>query len=170
MEKEQILQQLEEKLSPFVTNFKNGQPEEHDFFPALLWMLLQKSRDLDINISKSAETTQKTILQDNTEVKNQLEALLNEIPIKNREDITKIAVNIIKNNQENAKETTRIINEAREKNEEHIKELNTKHEQLLKKITEHFSQKIEGMKNWFFIFAGLHVITLTILTIILVKK
>jgi len=33
MEKEKILQQLEEKLLPSVENVNSGQATEHDFFP-----------------------------------------------------------------------------------------------------------------------------------------
>lgn len=45
MEKEKILRQLEEKLLPSVKNLEQGQATEHDFFPALLWTLLEKSKD-----------------------------------------------------------------------------------------------------------------------------
>lgn len=47
MEKEKILQKIEEKLSPHVTNLEKGQSTEHDFFPALLWLLLEKEKSLE---------------------------------------------------------------------------------------------------------------------------
>ena len=151
MEKEKILQQLEEKLLPFVQNLENGQASDHDFFPALLWMLLQKSKDSDTNIKATASA----ILRDTKGLKTQLE----EIAAKNREDIAKTVSKIIQSSQEDSK-----------KYEEKIVELNAKNELLLKKITEHFNQKIESIKNWLYIFFALHTITLILLAVILVKK
>lgn len=45
MEKQQILQKLEHKLSPSVENFTKNQDSDYDFLPVLLWMLLEKSKD-----------------------------------------------------------------------------------------------------------------------------
>lgn len=45
MEKEKILLQLKDKLLPSVQNLEKEQATEHDYFPALLWMLLEISKD-----------------------------------------------------------------------------------------------------------------------------
>ncbi len=62
MEKEKILRQLEEKLLPSVKNLEQGQATEHDFFPALLWMLLEKSKDSE-SLLNSAKSEQAKELQ-----------------------------------------------------------------------------------------------------------
>lgn len=58
MEKERILQQLEEKLLPSVENLNKGQASEHDFFPALLWMLLEKIKDSENKVDEVIKTQQ----------------------------------------------------------------------------------------------------------------
>lgn len=73
MEKEKILQQLEEKLLPSVQNLERNQATEHDFFPALLWLLLAKSKDS--------------------------ESLLNNISSKYSEELKNIAATILENNK-----------------------------------------------------------------------
>jgi hypothetical protein len=52
MEKEKILRQLEDKLLPSVKNLEQEQATEHDFFPALMWTLLEKSKDSEKSATK----------------------------------------------------------------------------------------------------------------------
>ena len=83
MEKEKILRQLEEKLLPSVQNLDKGQATDHDFLPALLWMLLEKSKD-----SESA---------------------LKGITSKHSEELGKAANGIIDNNQKNQQSSNQLI-------------------------------------------------------------
>jgi uncharacterized protein with von Willebrand factor type A (vWA) domain len=77
MEKEKILRELEKKLLPSVQNLEKEQATDHDFLPALLWMLLEKSKD-----SENA---------------------LKDITLKHSEELEKVTNTIIENNQENKK-------------------------------------------------------------------
>lgn len=141
MEKEKILQQLEEKLLPSVKNLEKEQASEHDFFPALLWMLLEKNKDS--------------------------ENLLKNFLFQNHEDITKASETIQQNTAE------KIIKNNKENKEEYLEQLresNIKSEELLKKVTLQLNQKIEGIKNWFFVSFIFHIITITALVIIFMKK
>lgn len=59
MNKNTILKHLEEKLSPIVKTLENGNATEHDIFPALLWLLLENSKELE----KSGEITKTELLE-----------------------------------------------------------------------------------------------------------
>ena len=54
MDKEKILQQIKDKLLPSVQNLEKEQATDHDFFPALLWILLEKSKDTESLLKDSA--------------------------------------------------------------------------------------------------------------------
>ncbi len=56
MEKEEILQQIKEKLLPSVRNFENKQETDYDYFPTLLWMLLEKSKDTESSLKDISST------------------------------------------------------------------------------------------------------------------
>lgn len=59
MNKDSVLKQIEEKLSPAVKNLENGIASEHDIFPSLLWLLLENSKELE----KSGEITKADLLE-----------------------------------------------------------------------------------------------------------
>jgi hypothetical protein len=59
MNKDNVLKQLEEKLSPAVRNVENGNAFEHDIFPSLLWLLLENSKELE----KSGDITKGELLE-----------------------------------------------------------------------------------------------------------
>lgn len=59
MNKDIVLKQIEEKLSPAVINLENGNATEHDIFPSLLWLLLENSKELET----SADITKETLLE-----------------------------------------------------------------------------------------------------------
>jgi predicted Zn-dependent peptidase len=59
MNKNTVLKQIEEKLSPAVKNVENGNASEHDIFPSLLWLLLENSKDLE----RSAGITKGELLE-----------------------------------------------------------------------------------------------------------
>lgn len=62
MDKNSILEQLEEKLLPSVRNLTTQQQTEHDFFPALLWTLLEINKNTESllkEIAASAEENKK---------------------------------------------------------------------------------------------------------------
>lgn len=106
MEKEKISKQLEEKLLPSVQNLDKGQATEYDFFPALLWMLLEKNKDaekslsnIDLKHSKELEKAATTIIENNQENKKIYEEL-----------ITKAVNFIVSNNQESHKKIESIKN------------------------------------------------------------
>lgn len=61
MEKEKLLKQLEEKLLPSVQNLEKGQANEHDYFPALLWLLLDKSNDTEKALSESEKKNEELL-------------------------------------------------------------------------------------------------------------
>ncbi len=63
MEKEKILRQLEEKLLPSVQNLEKGLPSEHDFFPALLWILLEKIKDSENQLQKTESSNREGLKQ-----------------------------------------------------------------------------------------------------------
>ena len=55
MNKDNVLKQIEEKLSPAVKNVENGNASEHDIFPSLLWLLLENNKELERKISTLEE-------------------------------------------------------------------------------------------------------------------
>lgn len=59
MNKDTVLKQIEEKLSPAVKNVENGNATEHDIFPSLLWLLLENSKDVE----KSVDITKGELLE-----------------------------------------------------------------------------------------------------------
>ena len=61
MNKNTVLKQIEEKLSPAVKNLENGTASEHDIFPSLLWLLLENSKELENSISAVKQENQKTL-------------------------------------------------------------------------------------------------------------
>lgn len=134
MEKEKILRQLEEKLLPFVENLDKGQASEHDFFPALLWMLLEKIKDSE----------------------NQLNASIN----SNREGFKQTANYIVTKNQDFQKETNQIIDKDIQKTEEFKNYFTIETEKLSKKIEE---QEIKNSKRfkWIIGFSAFQFIVLT---------
>lgn len=84
MEKEKILLQLKNKLLPSVKNLENEQATEHDFFPALLWVLLEKSNDsesllqnISSRLSEELKNTANTIIQNTQESRGLYEEHLN---------------------------------------------------------------------------------------------
>ncbi len=134
MEKEKILQQLEEKLLPFVEHLHEGQANEHDFFPALLWMLLEKIKDSE----------------------NQLNASIN----SNREGFKQTANYIVTKNQDLQKETNQIIDKDIQKNEELKNYFAIEIEKLFKKTEE---QEVKNSKHFKWIL-GLGVFQFIVLT------
>ncbi len=108
MEKEKILRQLEEKLLPSVQNLEKGQATDHDFLPALLWMLLEKSKDsenalkdITLKHSEELEKVTNTIIENNQENKKIYEELLTKA-------VNKVVNYIISNNQESNKKIEQI--------------------------------------------------------------
>ena len=79
MEKEKILKQLEEKLLPSVQNLEKGQATEHDYFPALLWLLLDKIND-----------TEKVLAENKKSHEEQFKTAINLISDKNLESYNEI--------------------------------------------------------------------------------
>jgi|GEM_PF-1974890 len=59
MNKNVVLKQIEEKLSPAVKNLENGNISEHDIFPSLLWLLLENSKELE----KSGEIAKADVIE-----------------------------------------------------------------------------------------------------------
>jgi hypothetical protein len=59
MNKDTVLKQIEEKLSPAVKNLENDNASEHDIFPSLLWLLLENSKDAE----RSASITKGELLE-----------------------------------------------------------------------------------------------------------
>ncbi len=106
MEKEKILQQLEEKLLPSVQNLERNQATEHDFFPALLWLLLAKSKDsesllnnISLKYSEELKNISATIVENNKVSQEKAESLLNDISSKYSEELKNIAATIVENNK-----------------------------------------------------------------------
>jgi hypothetical protein len=103
MEKEKILRELEKKLLPSVQNLEKEQATDHDFLPALLWILLEKSKNS--------------------------ESILNNIVSKHSEEFEKISKTIVENNQENKKNyeelLAKAVNFIVSKNQESIKKIET---------------------------------------------
>jgi hypothetical protein len=72
MNKNFVLKQVEEKLSPTIKNLENGNVSEHDIFPSLLWLLLENSKDFE----KQADVTKAKLLEDIYNSKVDIKALL----------------------------------------------------------------------------------------------
>lgn len=89
MDNEKILKQLEAKLLPSVQSLEKGQATEHDYFPTLLWLLLDKSND-----------NQKTLVENKKSHDEQLKTAVNFISDKNLESHNEIT-NLIAENQKN---------------------------------------------------------------------
>ncbi|MGZ8226131.1 MAG: hypothetical protein ACXWT3_05760 [Methylococcaceae bacterium] len=125
MEKEKILQQLEEKLLPSVQNLEKQQATEHDFFPALLWMLLEKSkgsesllREITSTHSEELEKAVNDVFDNNQrhrqssnqfveekllELAGNLTVLSNTVKTEQTKDLEAATNRIIENNQESRK-------------------------------------------------------------------
>lgn len=144
MEKEKILRELEKKLLPSVHNLEKEQATDHDFLPALLWMLLEKSKD--------SESSNQLVEQKMSTLADSLTSLSKSIKEERAKDIKEVADKVIQNNQENKKLYEELLSKAvnfmAEKNQESNK-------------------KIEQIKSWFLVSFMFHVITLVILAIIL---
>lgn len=69
MNKDTVLKQIEEKLSPAIKNLENGNASEHDIFPSLLWLLLENSKELE----KSGEITKAGLLESLGDLKQVLQ-------------------------------------------------------------------------------------------------
>ncbi|GAB6139319.1 hypothetical protein JCM14076_00480 [Methylosoma difficile] len=180
MEKEKILQELEDKLLPSVQNLEKQQATEHDFFPALLWMLLEKS--------KGSEKLLKELAVKHTE---ELEAATNRI-IENNQEIRKIygeqlgkAANfIVSKNQESATKFEQIYHEEFKKITESIqvnsKTAQEKTDELIENKISMINQKIEEIKTiqlktekkiftGFVVFAIFQLVTLSALAFIVMR-
>lgn len=143
MEKEKILRQLEEKLLPSVKNLDEGQANEHDFFPALLWLLLEKIKDSENQLKTSIST--------------------------NRDGFKQTVNYIVTKNQDLQKEINQIIDKDIQKNEEFKSYFNIEIEKLSKKIEE---QEFKSSKHfkWILGFCVFQFIVLTSLIAFILMK
>lgn len=179
MDQEKILQQLKDKLLPSVQNLEKEQATDHDFFPALLWALLEKSTDTEsllknivLNHSEEIKNVVNTIIQNAQESRIihevQIDKAVSFISSKDQESeikfeqfsdvqFKKITATIIEEN--NASQKT--------------------HELIENKLLA-INQKIEDIKNtqsktknkysiWFLVFSIFQIISLIILAIILTR-
>lgn len=179
MEKEKILRQLEEKLLPSVQNLEKGQATDHDYLPALLWMLLEKSKDSenslkDIGLKHSQELGKSTnaIIQNTQENRKiygeQLSKAVNFISGKNQESSAKIE-------QAANEQFKKIINATLDNHkisQEKINELENKIliiSQKIEEIKTEQSKKDKKLFIWFLSFSVFQIISLIILAIILMK-
>lgn len=180
MEKQKILQQLEEKLLPSVQNLEKQQATEHDFFPALLWMLLEKSKE-------SERVLKEVDLNFNEKVENALNCILEDSQVSRKiygEQLGKAANFLLSKNQESATKLEQIYNEEFKKITtsllENSKTAQEKTDGLIENKNSVITQKIEELKNiqlktekkmftGFVIFASLQLITLSILAFFAMK-
>ncbi|CAA9892328.1 hypothetical protein METHB2_650016 [Candidatus Methylobacter favarea] len=166
MEKERILRQLEDKLLPSVQTLARNEASEHDFFPALLWMLLEKSKDSE-NLLKESGTV----------VSDQLNKAVSFILTKNQDSDIKLE-QLLKINEENINEhiskTTTTI-----KNDSNISQEKT--EKLFESKYSLINQQIEEIKNtqlkmgkkfsvWFLVFSIFQITILATSAVILIKS
>lgn len=162
MEKEKILQQLEDKLLPSVQNLEKQQATEHDFFPALLWMLLEKSKgsekllkELAVKHSEELEKAINDVLdnhQKDRQSSNQfveakllelignLTNLSNTVKTEQAKDLEAATNRIIENNQESRKiygeQLSKAANFIVSKNQESATKFEQIYHEEFKKITE----------------------------------
>jgi len=169
MDKEKILQQLKDKLLPSVQNLEKEQATDHDFFPALLWILLEKSKDTesllkDIALSHTEEikNTANTIIQNNQESRiiyeEQLDKAVSFISSQDKESEIKFE----QFNDQQFKKITAIVVEENKVSQEKIHALieDLKNTQLKTK---------NKFAIWFLVFSIFQIISLIILAIILTR-
>ena len=165
MEKEKILQQLEEKLLPSVQNLERNQATDHDFFPALLWLLLSKSKDsenllknISSQYSEELKNISATLVENNKALHEKTEVLLKDISLKYSEEFKKTAETIMESNKITQEKLSEIID--------------NKTLVIIQKIEEikHTPLKIEKkFPIGVFVLSVLQLITLTIVAVMLMK-
>ncbi len=166
MEKEKILLQLKDKLLPFIQNIEKDQATEHDYFPALLWMLLETSKDsknslndISLRYGDELKNISATILETNKVSQEKAENLLSDILLKYNEKFTNISTTMLENHKVSQEKTISLVES---------------------KIVA-ISQKIEDLKSTplkiekkfpigFLILSIFQFITLTIVAVILMKQ
>lgn len=181
MDKEKILQQLKDKLLPSVQNLEKEQATEHDYFPALLWMLLEKSKESESSIkdisskhNEEIEKATKTIIQNTQESREtfgaQLDIAVNFILSKNQESdikfeqfydeqFKKMTSTIVLGNKVSQEKTNELI-------ENKIVVINQKIDEI-----KNTSLKIEKkFPIGFLVLSIFQLISITILTVILIKQ
>jgi hypothetical protein len=159
MEKEKILRQLEEKLLPSVQNLEKGQATDHDFLPALLWMLLEKSKDSESalknisskhsdelekafndvigNYQKNQQNSNQLIEQKISTLTNDIETSLNNTSSKHSDKLEKAFNDVISNYQKNQQNSNQLI-------EQKISTLANNIANLLKSIKSEQSKELEN--------------------------
>ena len=168
MEKEKILQQLEEKLLPSVEKVNSGQATEHDFFPALLWMILEQDKDIESSLqdlgNKSRNNFQKTInhiASKNQDLQKETNSLLEEKTLSLSKKIDDLLLSTSKN-QDLQKETDSLL-------EEKILLLSQKTDEL-SKVNQNSDSKAIKYFRWIFGFCIFQFITLTSLIVFLLMR
>jgi hypothetical protein len=68
MNKESVLERIEEKLTFSVKNLLNGNVSDHDVFPSILWLLLENSKDIEKLIS----LTKNNLLENGEEIQKKI--------------------------------------------------------------------------------------------------
>ena len=184
MEKEKILLQLKDKLLPFIQNIEKDQATEHDYFPALLWMLLETSKDsknslndISLRYGDELKNISATILETNKVSQEKAENLLSDILLKNNEIFTNISAVILGNNKvssENIKSiSTTMLENHKVSQEKTISLVESKIVAISQKIEDLKSTPLKIEKKFpigFLILSIFQFITLTIVAVILMKQ